>query len=169
MFLSIGINTTKVESVLIDDGQTIIGTAHVGLPLSRPRPRPGWSEQDPADWWQATTDTLDELWSTHLEAIGASLAVSRFAALARGAALIALSEGPERGDLIAMGDALARFTRIAGRIIGLTPPAADPAFEPPHRRPRCGATLTSTSPTTADRSNSICAQVLDLASERAAA
>jgi len=167
MFLGIDIGTTGVKSVLIDDGQTIIGTAHVGLPLSRPRP--GWSEQDPADWWKATTDTLDELWSAHLEAIGAFLAVSRFAALARGAALIAFSQRPERGDLIAMGDAVARFTRIAGRIIGLTSPAADPAFEPPHRRPRCGATLTSTSSTTADRSNSICAQVLDLASERAAA
>ena len=78
----------------------------------------------------ATTDTLDELWSAHLEAIGAFLAVSRFAALARGAALIAFSEGPERGDLIAMGDAVARLARIAWRIVWLTPLAADPAFEP---------------------------------------
>jgi len=31
MFLGIGIDTTKVKSVLIDDGQTIIGTALVVL------------------------------------------------------------------------------------------------------------------------------------------
>jgi len=76
MFLGIDIGTTGVKSVLIDDGQTIIGTAHAGVPLSRPRP--GWSEQDPTDWWKATTDTLDEIKSAHpaqlarLRAIGLS-------------------------------------------------------------------------------------------------
>ena len=139
---------------------------NIGLPLSRPRP--GWSEQDPADWWKATTDTLDELWSAHLEAIGAFLAVSRFAALARGAALIAFSEGPERGDLIAMGDAVARFARIAWRIVWLTPLAADPAFEPRT------ADLVAARPYLDELGDggsidSICAQVLDLTSERSAA
>ena len=41
-----------------------------------------------------------------------------------------LSDGLERGDPTAMADAVARFSRIAWRIIWLTPLAADPGFEP---------------------------------------
>jgi uncharacterized protein len=101
-------------------------------------------------------------------ALGAFLAIPRFAALARGAALIVLSDGLERGDPTAMGDAVARFARIAWRIIWLTPLAADPAFEPRT------AGLVAARPYLdklgdGGSIDSICAQVLDLASERAAA
>ena len=64
------------------------------------------------------------------EALNAFLAVPRFSALARGAALVVLSDGLERGDPTAMADAVVRFSRIAWRIIWLTPLAADPGFEP---------------------------------------
>jgi len=64
------------------------------------------------------------------EALNAFLAVPRFSALARGAALVVLSDGLERGDPTAMADAVARLSRIAWRIIWLTPLAADPGFEP---------------------------------------
>jgi uncharacterized protein len=64
------------------------------------------------------------------EALNAFLAVPRFSALARGAALVVLSDGLERGDPAAMGDAVARFSRIAWRTVWLTPLAADPGFEP---------------------------------------
>jgi uncharacterized protein with von Willebrand factor type A (vWA) domain len=64
------------------------------------------------------------------EALNAFLAVPRFSALARGAALIVLSDGLERGDPTAMADAVARFSRIAWKIVWLTPLAADPGFEP---------------------------------------
>jgi uncharacterized protein len=64
------------------------------------------------------------------EALNAFLSVPRFAALARGAALVVLSDGLERGDPTAMADAVARFSRITWRIIWLTPLAADPGFEP---------------------------------------
>jgi hypothetical protein len=64
------------------------------------------------------------------EALGAFLAVPRFAALARGAALVVLSDGLERGDPTAMADAVARFSRMAWRTVWLTPLAADPGFEP---------------------------------------
>ena len=64
------------------------------------------------------------------EALNAFLAVPRFSALARGAALVVLSDGLERGDPTAMADAVVRFSRIAWRIVWLTPLAADPGFEP---------------------------------------
>jgi uncharacterized protein len=101
------------------------------------------------------------------DALTAFLAIPRFAALARGAAVIVLSDGLERGDPTAMGDAVARFARLAWKIIWLTPLAADPAFE------ARTAGLVAARPyldRLADGSSidSICANVLDLASERAA-
>ena len=64
------------------------------------------------------------------EALDAFLAIPRFAALARGAAVVVLSDGLERGDPATMADAVARFSRLAWRTVWLTPLAADPGFEP---------------------------------------
>ena len=64
------------------------------------------------------------------DALNAFLAVPRFSALARGAALVVLSDGLERGDPAAMGEAVARFSRIAWRTVWLTPLAGDPGFAP---------------------------------------
>ena len=64
------------------------------------------------------------------EALDAFLAIPRFSALARGAAVVVLSDGLERGDPAAMVDAVARFSRLAWRIVWLTPLAADSGFEP---------------------------------------
>jgi len=63
MFLGIDIGTTSVKSILIDDKQALVGTVSAPVPVSRPHP--GWSEQDPADWWRATANTLDELARAH--------------------------------------------------------------------------------------------------------
>ena len=101
------------------------------------------------------------------EALGAFLAIPRFAALARGAVLVVLSDGLERGDPTAMGDAVARFARLCWKIIWLTPLAADPAFE------ARTAGLVAARPFLDKLGDggtieSICANVLDMASERAA-
>ena len=101
------------------------------------------------------------------EALDAFLAIPRFSALARGAALVVLSDGLERGDPTAMADAVARFSRLAWRTVWLTPLAADPGFEPRT------AGLVAARPFLDELSDggpidSICAHVLDLARERAA-
>jgi uncharacterized protein len=100
------------------------------------------------------------------DALNAFLAVPRFAALARGAALIVLSDGLERGDPTAMADAIARLARLAWRIAWLTPLAADPAFE------ARTAGLVAARPYLDKLGDggsigSICDNVLDLASEAA--
>jgi uncharacterized protein with von Willebrand factor type A (vWA) domain len=100
------------------------------------------------------------------DALNAFLAVPRFAALARGAALIVLSDGLERGDPTAMADAIARLARIAWRIIWLTPLAADPGFE------ARTAGLVAARPYLdklgdGGSIDSICTNVLDMASEAA--
>ena len=58
------------------------------------------------------------------------LAIPRFSALARGAAVVVLSDGLERGDPGAMRDAVARLSQLAWRVVWLTPLAADPQFAP---------------------------------------
>jgi uncharacterized protein with von Willebrand factor type A (vWA) domain len=96
------------------------------------------------------------------EALKAFLAIPRFAALARGASVIVLSDGLERGDPSAMTEAVARLSRIAWRTVWLTPLAADPGFAPRT------AALSAARPfldELGDGSSlqSICAHVLDLA------
>ena len=64
------------------------------------------------------------------DALQAFLAVPRFAGLARGAYVLILSDGLERGEPDAMIDAVRRLARLAWRIDWLTPLAADPDFQP---------------------------------------
>ncbi len=59
MFLGIDIGTSGVKTLLVDDMQNIIGTAH--FPIKVSRPHTGWSEQNPEDWITATKTTLDEI------------------------------------------------------------------------------------------------------------
>jgi hypothetical protein len=64
------------------------------------------------------------------DALHAFLAMPRFAGYARGALVIVLSDGLERGDHGAMTAAVARLARRAWRLVWLTPMAADPGFRP---------------------------------------
>jgi uncharacterized protein with von Willebrand factor type A (vWA) domain len=54
----------------------------------------------------------------------------RYSALLRGAIVLVLSDGLERGDPAPMRDAVARITRRAWYLAWLTPLAADPRFRP---------------------------------------
>ena len=64
------------------------------------------------------------------DALQAFLRVPRFAGLARGAAVVVLSDGLERGRPEPMADAVRRLSRIAWRLDWLSPLAADPGFRP---------------------------------------
>lgn len=59
MYLGIDIGTSGIKAVLCDAQQNII--AHASATLNASRPKPLWSEQNPADWWAATCDTLAQL------------------------------------------------------------------------------------------------------------
>ena len=72
-FLGIDIGTSSVKAALLDEAQLLLGEA--SAPLSLSRPQPGWSEQDPADWWQATeaaVGRLDRAALAEVAAIGLS-------------------------------------------------------------------------------------------------
>jgi uncharacterized protein with von Willebrand factor type A (vWA) domain len=64
------------------------------------------------------------------DALQAFLAVPRFGGYARGAFVVILSDGLERGDLSALRDAVAKLSRRAWRLSWLTPLAAGSSFVP---------------------------------------
>jgi xylulokinase len=55
----IDVGTTATKGVAIDPEGAVLARAEAEYPLSTPRP--GWSEQDPEDWWRATERVLAEL------------------------------------------------------------------------------------------------------------
>jgi uncharacterized protein len=64
------------------------------------------------------------------DALQAFLAVPRFGSYARGAAVVVLSDGLERGDLSALRDAITKLSRRAWRLSWLTPLATGSGFVP---------------------------------------
>ena len=50
-YLGIDLGTSSVKLLLVDESGEICGSVTKEYPLSFPHP--GWSEQDPADWWKA--------------------------------------------------------------------------------------------------------------------
>jgi xylulokinase len=67
--LDIGTSAVKALAVNEEDG-AILARCEVGYPLSTPRP--GWSEQDPDDWWRATQEALERLGVDEPAGIGLS-------------------------------------------------------------------------------------------------
>ncbi|MDR3428650.1 xylulokinase [Silvimonas sp.] len=63
MYLGIDLGTSEVKVVLLDNRNNMIATSGAALTVSRPHPR--WSEQDPAAWWTATVDAIDNLRAAH--------------------------------------------------------------------------------------------------------
>jgi xylulokinase len=54
--LGIDIGTSGTKTLAIDETGRILAAASAEYPCSHPRP--GWSEQDPEHWWQATVQTV---------------------------------------------------------------------------------------------------------------
>jgi uncharacterized protein len=75
------------------------------------------------------------------DALQAFLAVPRFSTYARGAAVLVVSDGLERGDPGALRDAVARLSRRAWRLSWLTPLAASAGFRPQAEALRAIASL----------------------------
>ena len=50
--LGLDVGTSAVKAVLLETGGRLVGSVLEEYPLSTPRP--GWSEQNPEDMWQAT-------------------------------------------------------------------------------------------------------------------
>ena len=55
-FLGIDASTTGVKALLVDRAGDVVGSATSELPISTPKPL--WSEQDPADWWEGAVHSI---------------------------------------------------------------------------------------------------------------
>jgi xylulokinase len=59
VLVGIDVGTSGLKGLAIDPDGTVVARAERNYPLSTPRP--GWAEQDPADWWEAASAVLAEL------------------------------------------------------------------------------------------------------------
>ena len=57
--VGLDVGTSAVKGVAIDEEGRVLATASAEYALSRPHP--GWSEQEPEDWWRAAEDVLGRL------------------------------------------------------------------------------------------------------------
>ena len=57
--VGLDVGTSGVKGVAIDEDGHVVAAATAGYPLSRPQP--GWSEQEPDDWWRAAHNVLAQL------------------------------------------------------------------------------------------------------------
>jgi len=62
VFLGIDIGTSGTKTLAIEEDGTVLASATAEYPLMSPRP--GWSEQDPEDWWEATITTVKKVLKT---------------------------------------------------------------------------------------------------------
>ncbi len=58
-YIGVDIGTSSTKSLLITEQGEIIAEASATYPLSMPKPT--WSEQNPDDWWNATTKTIRQV------------------------------------------------------------------------------------------------------------
>ena len=56
VYLGVDIGTSGTKTLAMREDGEILGSAMAEYPLSNPKP--GWSEQSPADWWQAVVDSV---------------------------------------------------------------------------------------------------------------
>ena len=68
--LGLDVGTSSVKGIAIDGDGAVLAVAERGYPLSTPRP--GWSEQDPEDWWRGAAEVLEELDAANAAGIGLS-------------------------------------------------------------------------------------------------
>src|SRR5947207_3997907 len=57
--IGIVVGTSGAKAIAISPHGDVLAMAEEGYPLSTPQP--GWSEQDPEDWWRATQACLARL------------------------------------------------------------------------------------------------------------
>jgi xylulokinase len=66
--IGLDVGTSSVKGLAIDEEGAVLAVAERSQPLSTPHP--GWSEQDPNDWWRGASEVLDELDAAGAAGIG---------------------------------------------------------------------------------------------------
>ena len=58
-YIGVDLGTSSVKLLLMDDDGNIVNTVTKEYPISFPKP--GWSEQNPTDWYEKTVEGIKEL------------------------------------------------------------------------------------------------------------
>ena len=66
--IGIDVGTSSAKGVAIDENGTLLAEVERRYPVSMPHP--GWSEQDPEDWWTACEEVLTTLGGDRADGIG---------------------------------------------------------------------------------------------------
>ncbi len=130
MYLGIDLGTSGVKAIVADAEQTVRATFTAPLTVSRPRPL--WSEQDPAGWWRATDTAvraaLRDVDGRAVEAVGLSGQM-------HGATLLADDDAVLRPAILwndgRSERACARLTEREPRLPAITGNLAMPGFTAP--------------------------------------
>ena len=119
MYMGIDIGTSAVKTVVLDEQGNVIDQASAPLDISRPRPL--WSEQDPAQWWSATNAAVSALPLSSRQAVrgiglsgqmhGATLLDARQRVLRPA---ILWNDGRSAAQCVELETALPEITRITG-------------------------------------------------------
>ena len=67
MYLGLDLGTSELKALLLSDQHQVVATARA--PLTVQRPQALWSEQDPASWWRALENVMDQLRCEQPEAL----------------------------------------------------------------------------------------------------
>ncbi len=59
LLLGIDIGTTGAKAIVINQEGTVVASATNEYPMSVPHPQ--WAEQDPGDWWRASTESIRQV------------------------------------------------------------------------------------------------------------
>ena len=74
LFLGLDVGTSGVKAVLVSPSGDVRASATTPLALSTPRP--GWAEQDPIDWWEASIASIRAVRAQAADATIASVGIS---------------------------------------------------------------------------------------------
>jgi xylulokinase len=131
MYLGLDLGTSGVKALLIDGDQTIVASATGHLEVSRLHP--GWSEQEPAHWINATEEAMLALKASHPKQVAAVKGIGLSGQM-HGATLLGAGDEVLRPCILwndtrshkeaAALDADPRFRKISGNIVfpGFTAP-----------------------------------------------
>jgi xylulokinase len=136
VLVGIDVGTTGVKAIAVSTSGDVVGRAEVGYELQTPRP--GWAEQDPEDWWQASELALASL-ETQLEESAGAAAIAGIGLSGQMHGLVCLDEKLAiiRPAILwndqRTGEECAEIERLVGleQLIELTGNRALPGFTAP--------------------------------------
>ncbi len=128
--IGIDVGTSGVKGLAIDAGGAILAEGEVSYPLATPRP--GWAEQNPLDWWEATSAVLARLHAGAGSPAGIGLSGQMHGLVALGPNDDVLRPAILWNDG-RTGAECAEIERVVGRdrLVGLTGNRALPGFTAP--------------------------------------